>query len=400
MDIFQERGLVVDRGGHLIPTLAALLAFGRSPSRWHPRCGIDFVRWQGTDRKHGAELNVVKRFLIEAPLAVLIRKAYEAIQPQIPERQNLQDLFFTEKLQYPTFAWQEAIVNAVAHRDYGIQGAAVEVSMFDDRLEVRSPGLPPAPVSLEALARREHLHLSRNPLLVRILVELGFMRELGEGIPRMFDEMERAGYYPPTLSIAGGMSFQVTLRNQPVYDRATSEWLRQFDSLALNLDQKRILASAHAHDDRFTSRDVQSLLRMDIYGASALIKDLIRKGAARSAEKGSRLYQVQQPLQMRADMPSELAMVLPVLNHRGHLRNRDLQSELHMTRITASRALKEWVAGGWLVKPAKRGRGAVYAPGPRLLHQPQIASTESETDAIRSESDAIPRQTPEQRPNQ
>ncbi len=393
IEILQERGLVVDRGGVLIPTLATLLLFGKTPSRWHPRCGIDFVRWKGTERKHGPELNVVKRFPIEAPLAILIRKAYEVIQPQIPERQNLQDLFFTEKLQYPAFAWQETIVNAVAHRDYGIQGAGIEVWIFDDRLEVRSPGLPPAPVTVEALSRRQHLHVSRNPLMVRVLVELGFMRELGEGIPRMFDEMERAGYYPPTLSITGGMSFQVTLRNQPIYDRATVGWLRQYEPLALSLDQQRILASAHAHGDTFTSRDVQSLLKTDIYGASALIKDLIRKGATKSASKGGRLYRVQQPLQVRADMPSQLARVLPVLNRSGHLRNHDLQSELHLTRITASRALKEWVEGGWLGKPTKRGRGALYTPGPRLLNQPQIASAKSEIDAIRSEDDAIPRQT-------
>jgi CRP-like cAMP-binding protein len=167
------------------------------------------------------------------------------------------------------------------------------------------------------------------------------------------------------------------------------EWLQRFGGLALSLDHKRILASAHAHGDRFTSRDVQTLLETDIYGASALIKDLIRKGAARSPGKGSRLYYVQQPLQARAGMPPDLAKVLPVLNRRGHLRNQDLQGELQMTRITASRRLKEWVAGEWLRRPAKRGRGALYGPGPRLSNQPQIASAKSEADAIGREGDAI-----------
>jgi ATP-dependent DNA helicase RecG len=398
IEILQDRGLVVDRGGELVPTLAALLLFGKAPSRWHPRCGIDFVRWQGTERKHGAELNVLKRFPIEAPLAILIRKAYEAIQPQIPERQNLQDLFFTEKLQYPAFAWQEAIVNAVAHRDYGIQGGGIEVWMFDDRLEVRSPGLPPAPVTTEALSRREHLHMSRNPLLVRVLVELGFMRELGEGIPRMFDEMAQAGCRPPTLALVGGMSFQVTLRHEPVYDRATLRWLKQFDALALDMDQKRILASAHAHDDRFTSRDVQSLLETDIYGASALIKDLLRKGAARSPGKGSRIYHVQEPLQVRADMPEELARMLVVLNRRGNLRNGDLRKELQVARNTAFRLLQEWTEAGWLDVPkGKRGRGAIYTAGPKLLHQSPIAPSAPQAGAMPGETGAMPSETPPQK---
>lgn len=390
LEILRDRGLVVERGGESVPTLVALLLFGRTPSRWHPRCGIDFVRWQGTERRHGAELNVVKRFSIEAPLSLLIRNAYDAIQPQIPERQNLQDLFFKERLQYPTFAWQEALVNAVAHRDYAIQGSSTEVWMFDDRLEVRSPGAPPAPVTVEALNRREHLHLSRNPLLVRALVDLGFMRELGEGIPRMFDAMDRAGCYPPGLSILGGMTFQVTLRNQPIYDRATFEWLRQFESLGLSLDQKRVLAAAHSHEDRFTSRDVQALLKTDIYGASALIKDLARKGAARSPTKGSRVYEVVLPLQAKEGMPEAFITMLPTLNRHGSVRNGDVRNQLRVSRNTASRLLQEWSESGWLAAPGKRrGLGAVYVGGARLLHQPAIAPMEPEGGAMASEGGAM-----------
>jgi ATP-dependent DNA helicase RecG len=398
LEILRDRGLVVDRGGDSVPNLVALLLFGKRPSRWHPRCGIDFVRWQGTERRHGADLNVVKRFSIEAPLCLLIRNAYDAIQPQIPERQNLQDLFFKEKLQYPTFAWQEAMVNAVAHRDYAIQGGSIEVWMFDDRLEVRSPGVPPAPVTVEALNRREHLHISRNPLLVRTLVDLGFMRELGEGIPRMFDEMNQAGCYPPGLSILGGMTFQVTLRNQPIYDRATFDWLMQFGALGLSLDQKRVLASAHSHEDRFTNRDVQALLKTDIYGASALIKDLARKGAVRPLTKGSRVYEIVLPLQAKEGMPEAFVTILPALKRFGSVRNGDVQSQLQVSRNTASRLLQEWSDSGWLSAPAKRrGLGAVYVGGPRLLHQPPIAPTESEYGAMTPESGAIKSRDPRPR---
>jgi len=137
--------LVEGRNGRSVPCLAGLLLFGKDPLRWHPRCGIDFVRWQGAERKHGAELNITKRIRIEFPLSTLIEKAYETIGHFIGERQQLHDLFFTERLEYPTFVWQEAVVNAVAHRDYSIQGAQIEIWMFDDRIEVRSPGLPPHP---------------------------------------------------------------------------------------------------------------------------------------------------------------------------------------------------------------------------------------------------------------
>jgi len=48
------------------------------------------------------------------------------------------------------------------------------------------------------------------------------------GVPRIFDEMERAGCYPPRFDAIGGAVVQLTLRNEPIYDRATLEWLRQF----------------------------------------------------------------------------------------------------------------------------------------------------------------------------
>lgn len=381
--------LTEGRNGHAVPTLAALLLFGRDPGRWHERAGIDFVRWEGTERKTGAELNVSKRFRIEAPLSVLPDRAFEAIKPFIRERQQLHDLFFIEKLEYPTFAWQEAVVNAVAHRDYSIRGMGIEVWMFDDRMEIRSPGLPPAPVTLEALATRVPMHCSRNPLIVRVLTVLGYMRELGEGVPRMFDEMERAGCYPPRFDAIGGAVVQLTLRNEPIYDRATLEWLKQFAEVELSGDQKRVLAFAHAHEDRFTSREFQKVIGTDIYGASKAIKDMIRKGVAVPMAKRGKVYQIREPLHARPEMPRSLLALFPRLQKEGTLRNQDIRKILGMNRIAAGRLLRELVDTQWLEGTGRRGIGAFYRPGQRLLHQSPIAPETRETDSMSRETDSM-----------
>ena len=127
------------------------------------------------------------------------------------ERQPLVDLFFEEQLEYPTFAWQEALVNAIAHRDYRYDGLGIEVWMFDDRLEVRSPGELVEPVTLERLRRRDPIHASRNPRIVRVFTDAGYMREQGEGVPRMFEVMERAALHPPELRLEADVIFTVTL---------------------------------------------------------------------------------------------------------------------------------------------------------------------------------------------
>ncbi len=388
-DALRRYGLIAGRNGHSVPTLAALLLFGREPTRWHPRCGLDFIRWEGTASKTGVDLNIAKRFRIEEPLAVLIRKAREAIQPFIRERQQLHDLFFIEKLEYPTFAWQEAIVNAVAHRDYSLQGAPIEVWMYDDRMEIRSPGLPPAPVTVEALNHRRRVHFSRNPMLVRVLADLQYMRDVGEGVPRIFDEMDRAGCYPPRFEIVGGFVFEMTLRNEPIYDRKTLEWLKQFTEVELSGDQKRMLAYAHAHGDRFTSREFQKVIGTDIYGASSAIKDMIRKGVARSTGKGSRMYEVKEPFKQHPDTPTELAYLLPVLQRQGSVSNTDVRRIGGVARNTAARILSDLVAAEWLVFSKKKGLGAKYYPGARLLHQSPIAPENRETGAMDRETGAM-----------
>lgn len=350
---------VEERGGELVPNLAALLLFARQPDRWHARCGIDFVRWSGKERRFGAELNVEKRLRVEGPIATLIERAYDTIKPFIRERQQLQNLLFTERLEYPTYVWQEAIVNAVTHRDYSIQGTQIEIWMFDDRMEIRSPGLPPLPVTLEALNSGRAVHVSRNPRIAKVLAELGFVRELGEGVPRMIAEMERQGFYPPRFEAVSG-TFQATLRNQPVYDASTLEWLTQFEPLGLTGDQKRILAYAHLNGDRFTSRAYQQLAGLDIYAASNSIRDLVRKHLVRSTRRGSRVYELVRSGEAGEQvLPPDLVRIMESVDYARSISNEDVQRVLSVSRPTATRYLREWSGLGHLV-PLGSGAGRRY----------------------------------------
>jgi len=341
-------------------TLAALLLFGKDPMRWHPRCGIEFIRWRGVERKTGADLNIEKRLRVEGlSLPRLIERAYERIREQLPERQHLVDLFFQEKLAYPQFAWQEAIVNAVAHRDYRMTGLQIEVHLFDDRLEIWSPGELVEPVTLETLRRRERVHASRNPRIVRILTELGYMRELGEGIPRMFEVMEREWLHPPELRLEGGR-FVVTLRSTPIFRPETMQWLKRFKDQGLSRNQVRLLAYAHEHGDRFTSRAYRELVGVDIYIASRDIKDLIRRRLVRLIKPRGRVYEVlSETAGAAVEIPPQFGILLPILHQQGFLKNEDVRRVLGLSRLQAYRLLHRLVDLG-LLQPVGRGRGARY----------------------------------------
>jgi len=389
-ELLQHYRLAETRNGRLILTLAALLLFAKDPIRWHPACYVDFVKWEGTKRRFGTTLNVVKRARIEAPLPKLIEQTFAAIWPHIRERQQLVDLFFEERFEYPTFAWQEAIINAVAHRDYALEGTPIEVWIFDDRLEVRSPGELVEPVTIEHLLRRERIHASRNPRIVRILTEWGYMRELGEGVPRMFEVMEREGLKPPEFQMEAGAIFTVILRNTPVYPPETLRWLKQFERYDLNPNQKRLLAYAHAHDGRFTSRSYQKLVGVDLYAASRDIKDLIRKGLVRLPKKGGRIYQLVPEPKIEGTMvpiPDELRRCIAHLPRDGHLTNGAVRQVLGVNRVKATRLLQEWTSLGLLKKYGER-RWTRYYVDPSVYESLSTSYESSSSNANHEEGDS------------
>ncbi len=362
IDILQRYRLVEFREGKYLFTLAALLLFGNDPLRWHTSSFIDFVKWEGEERRFGKKLNIIKRERIEAPLPKLIERTFEVIKPHVKERQRLVDLFFEERFEYPPFAWQEAIINAVAHRDYGLEGTPIEIWLFDNRMEIRSPGKLVEPVTLERLRQRERIHASRNPRLVRVLTEWGFMRELGEGVPRMFEVMEQEGLKPPELRLEADVVFTVILYNTLVYPPETLQWLKQFEGVGLSSHQKRLLAYAHAHDGKFTSRVYQKLVGVDIYTASKDIKDLLRKGIVLQLKKGGRIYRLSKPDEQKVEIDyieEDFLKLRSIIENQGYLTNKDVREKLGISRAHTTRLLQEWVSRGYLLSRGK-GRGTVY----------------------------------------
>lgn len=366
-DLLLKYRLAEPRNGSVVLTMAALLLFGREPDRWHPRCGIDFVKYEGTQRGVGGKFNVILRDRIEAPLPRLIDQAHAAIVPHVRQRQRLVDLFFEERLEYPTFAWQEAVVNAVAHRDYSITGVGIEVAMFDDRLEVRSPGGLIAPVTLDRLRRREQVHASRNPHVVRVLTDWGFMRELGEGIPRIYAEMEEAWLRPPEFNVVAESLFDVVLHNTPVLGDDARAWLKRFPVADLTSNQLRLLVYAREHDKRFTSHAYQRLVGTDIASAQRDIRALIGRGLVERTAKHGKVYALVDNVETEpeVDIPEQLRTLIPLLRGGGSIANADVREALDVDRATAARLLDQWRLAGWLTR-SNTGRWTRYAAGPRL----------------------------------
>jgi len=205
-----SRRLAEKKDDKIILNRAGILLFSKNPCYWFPRADLRFLRYEGTTAETGPRMNIVKDIRIELNIIKLLDEAFRVVSGQLREFTRLAaNGKFETTLEYPVFAWQEAISNAVIHRAYSITGTDIQVKMFNDRLEVESPGKLPGMVRLNNM---REIHFSRNPLMARVLTEMKYMRELGEGIDRVILEMEQMGLVPPVFEEFAFM-VRVVLRN-------------------------------------------------------------------------------------------------------------------------------------------------------------------------------------------
>lgn len=215
--IRQNKDYIVKHDGREEMSGAALLLFGADPQRFFPRARVRFIRYDGTEAKVGTQMNVIKDEVFSGRILDMVQQALDFVRSQIKERTRLGgDGRFVTTPEYPEFAWKESIVNAVAHRDYSIKGTDIQIKMFDDRITVESPGILPGIVRLSNLRT---VHFSRNPKIAEFLHQYDYVKEFGEGVDRMFKEMENAGLPAPEYSDNVFM-LNVTIRNGAINEKS------------------------------------------------------------------------------------------------------------------------------------------------------------------------------------
>lgn len=217
--LLAARGLL-SRKGEL--TLAAVLLFARHPQAWFPEASARVLRYRGRQRGSGARQQLLDDVRVEGPVLVQLTQARKEIFDRLPTRRALTATGRFERVGLvPQDAWLEGLVNAVVHRSYSISGDHIRVEIFDDRVEIESPGRFPG--IADTRDPLQVTRFARNPRIARVCADLRFGQELGEGIRRMFEEMRLAGLADPDYRQTSG-SVRLTLSSVAV-DRELEERL-------------------------------------------------------------------------------------------------------------------------------------------------------------------------------
>jgi ATP-dependent DNA helicase RecG len=195
----ENKGFVTRKGDEQQVSTACILLFGKRPQDFFPRARVRFIRYRGVEEKVGREMNVVKDVIFEGTVLDQINQAVNYLETQVKEYSYLGEdgLFVTER-EYPKFVIQEMCVNSVCHRDYSIKGTEIQIKMFDDRLVFETPGRLPGIVRVDNI---RHTHFSRNPKIAEFLKAYDYVKEFGEGVDRMCNELASEGIKEPHYNL-------------------------------------------------------------------------------------------------------------------------------------------------------------------------------------------------------
>ena len=213
-EVLKARGFLRERNGILHFTKAGMLLFGKNPTIYLPSARVRVLKFEGNDFQVGTSMNIVKDKTFDSCLYKTIEQAREFINTQLREFTHLTKAGIFETVpEYPEFAWYEGLVNAVTHRDYGNSGEHITVKLYDDRLEIYSPGKLGGFVTLDTMMTKRY---SRNPQIARVLTEFGIVRELNEGVKRIYSEMQNFFLKNPVYSEPDKNSVLLVLDNNIV----------------------------------------------------------------------------------------------------------------------------------------------------------------------------------------
>jgi len=260
------------------PSNAAILLFGKNPGRFFNNIQVHCFHFHGTEKQKP----IASQQPYEGRLIEVIDQAVEFVLGKIDRSVGTRATSTQAPIEFeiPRPVIAEAVVNAVAHRNYRNNGF-VQVLVFADRIEVWNPGELPPGLTPELL-RKPHGPIPKNPLIAEPLFRVKYIEKAGTGTTDMIADCRKAGLPEPDFE-QHGPHFVVTLWR----DRLTDEVLARF-----HLNERQLQAVSHVkRTGRISNSEYQNLTGATRKTAARDLDDLVEKDIfARVGEKRGSHY--------------------------------------------------------------------------------------------------------------
>ncbi|WP_177241798.1 ATP-binding protein [Selenomonas ruminantium] len=198
-------GVLAERSGKLVPTNAFSLLTGHYNLPCKVQCGV----FRGSSRAL-----LVGRQEFQGPIQKQVQDVYEYVLTKCGLRTEIRGLYRYDSYEFPKESLREAIVNAVVHRSY-LEHSDVTVFLYDDRLEITSPGGLLQTVTIERI--KEGYSKVRNRALTDAFIYMNLIDQYGSGIPRILEEFRQEGLVEPKL-VDMGADFRVIFKRRNIFD--------------------------------------------------------------------------------------------------------------------------------------------------------------------------------------
>lgn len=364
--LMKKFAIAAEYEGKPHPTLCGLLMFADYPQEFCPNLCATFVRYAGP--RDGASKGLDAIFdnkKIEGPLPELLDSLLALIQRSMRKGTLKSGLLSEDVWEYPQIALREAVVNALAHRDYGpwAAGTQVQIKMYSDAIIIQSPGGLYGPVSEDTLDE-VNIQAARNSFLMRLLEGAGIVENRGTGVPTMIAQLAKAGLPPPRFKDQR-THFRAIFLNETLLDEETLSWLNALAEHALNERQRKGLAFLKRYK-AIRNKDYCRLNACDSRLATAELAEL--RNAELVVQLGTRGGAVYRLVTPKNNLNPQVAEAL-----RGRhkkilssfietppvaLTTRELSTRSGMKHETARVAIKELVKLGALRPTQEKARSA------------------------------------------
>ena len=356
----------VDEEGMTRPTRAGLLMFGSYPQAAEPQLVVTFLQYAGVDEltKGPRGERFVDNRKFEGPIPEMLDEAVSHILGRIGTAGLIDGLLTRDIPEYPRAALREALLNAVAHRDYSayMRGSQVQVKLFADRLEISSPGGLFGDVTLETLENKQS---TRNQRLMQMMEDHRLVDNRGTGINGMIAEMRDAHLEPPRFSDDRSY-FRVTFfRHALLLSGEGIDWLNAVAAPLPISDPQRLALLYLRSNGRMTNSDYRRLHRVDSRVAARELQELVTLGAVEMRGlRGGAHYVLALPSAVPQRVPeppvSEVDRIVAFVRQNGFITNGQCRELLGIaSRERARLLLARLVDQGRLQRVGER-RAAKY----------------------------------------